>query len=62
MSHFTKTWKTAAEMREYKRPMVALLTSQKERTRIWQMRKTMMGMKIARRAAATMGMISLRRG
>jgi hypothetical protein len=32
--------------------MVALFTSQKERARIWTIRKTMKGMKKARRAAA----------
>jgi hypothetical protein len=57
-----KTWKTAATIREYSRPMVALLTSQNERTLIWQMRKTAKGMKKAMRAAAQMGTISLRRG
>lgn len=57
-----KTWKTAATIKEYKRPMVALLTSQKERTLIWQMRKTANGMKKAMRAAAQIGTISLRSG
>ena len=62
MSHLIKTWKTAAVMREYRRPTVALLTSQKLRARICTIKKTAKGMKKAMRAAAQMGMISLRRG
>ena len=62
INHLTKTWNTAATIREYNRPMVALLTSQNERTLIWQMRKTAKGMKKAIKAAAQMGTISLRRG
>jgi len=57
-----KTWKTAATINEYNSPIVALLTSQNERTLIWQIRKTANGMKKAIRAAAQIGTISLRRG
>jgi hypothetical protein len=55
MSHLRNTWKTAAVMREYRRPITALFTSQKLRTRIWIMRNTAIGMSDARRAAAQMG-------
>jgi hypothetical protein len=62
ISHLMKTWKTAAPMREYSSPSTALLTSQKLRTRIWQIRKTTVGTKNANIAAAQMGTISLRMG
>jgi len=62
MRHLRKTWKTAAVMREYRRPMTALLKSQKDRTRICASRKIKMGIKADMSAEATMGMISLRSG
>jgi len=55
MSHFKKTWKTAAVISEYRTPIVALLTSQKLRIRSWQKRNTTKGTKKAINAAAQIG-------
>lgn len=62
MSHLMKTWKTAAVIKLYSNPIVALFTSQKLLTRICTIKNTAMGTSAPSKAAAQMGTISLRSG
>lgn len=62
ISHFKNTWKTAALMSEKRRPITALLKSQKLRMRICMHAMTAMGTTLARNAAGQMGMMFLRSG
>jgi hypothetical protein len=62
MSHLSHTWKTAAVMRDLRRPRVVVSQSSTDLRRIWKREMKKKGTKKAMRAAAKMGTISLRRG